>query len=67
MPEMEGDELARRFAALHPDVPVLFMSGYAEERPALGPRRRFLAKPFTMGALIGTVDALVGRRPPRFA
>lgn len=30
MPEMDGIELARRLARLHPTLPLLFMSGHAD-------------------------------------
>ncbi|MBL8933292.1 MAG: response regulator [Archangium sp.] len=30
MPEMDGVELARRLARLHPTLPILFMSGHAD-------------------------------------
>jgi CheY-like chemotaxis protein len=67
MPEMDGLELADLLQARHPHLPVLFMSGYADEQPRLGPGRRFLAKPFTVQVLIHTVDTLLQRRPVRFA
>ncbi|MDP2341830.1 MAG: response regulator [Deltaproteobacteria bacterium] len=31
MPEMSGPELARRCAALYPDLPVLFITGYTDD------------------------------------
>jgi len=65
MPEMGGAELAEQVASLRPDLPVLFMSGYAddpvvrtlERSPAL-----FLAKPFTATALAEKVRTALDRR-----
>jgi two-component system cell cycle sensor histidine kinase/response regulator CckA len=55
MPEMSGQELADRVAALHPRIKLLLMSGYAgEQLRARGSRHRepaFLHKPFTSDAL----------------
>jgi two-component system, cell cycle sensor histidine kinase and response regulator CckA len=62
MPGMDGNELAAMFELQRPGTPVLFMSGYTEERPSLGPTRRFIAKPFTMEALITNVDRLLRGR-----
>lgn len=54
LPEISGRELADRVRERMPDLPVLFISGHAdEEDPSL------LAKPFTPGQLLGRVrDAL---------
>ncbi len=53
MPEMGGDELAERLRKLRPDLPILYVSGYALDRMV---RRRpgdgFLSKPFTNEDLI---------------
>ena len=50
MPQMGGFELAEKLAPLHPELVVLFMSGYAEvlvSDQALGhARERFMSKPF---------------------
>jgi two-component system, cell cycle sensor histidine kinase and response regulator CckA len=55
MPEMNGQELARRVRLLLPDLPVLFLTGYAEglfaERSALGPNDAYLDKPFSRTGL----------------
>ncbi len=73
MPQMGGRELALTLRKDHPDLPVLFMSGYPEE---LGERERlpdvrFLAKPFTAAALLAAIaaaaDCAAGRRRPRTA
>jgi CheY-like chemotaxis protein len=55
MPEMGGPELARRLAPLHPEMRVVYMSGYTDD--ALGRRgvlergTRLLHKPFTQDGL----------------
>jgi nitrogen-specific signal transduction histidine kinase/CheY-like chemotaxis protein len=55
MPEMSGLELAEALLHEHPDLPILIMSGYAEDAVALGGRLaanvRFVEKPFTVRAL----------------
>jgi len=51
MPGMDGVTLADRLRAGHPELQVLFMSGYAHDvvlqHDALEPVRHFLQKPFT--------------------
>ncbi len=60
MPGLDGRELARRLRAERPSLPVVLMSGYPSES-ATAADLRFLAKPFTAGALLHTVrDALDG-------
>lgn len=65
MPGRSGVALAQRMVELRPDVPVLFVSGFAED-PVLhraGHRAPFLPKPFSPEALLGAVrDALDGAR-----
>jgi len=55
MPTMSGVELAGELAKLHPGLPVLFMSGYAqtavEQHGLVDVARRLLPKPFTAHAL----------------
>ncbi|HEV7204083.1 MAG TPA: response regulator [Jatrophihabitans sp.] len=60
MSEMSGRELADRARANRPDLPVLFMSGYAGDvlDPASEAARELLLKPFTRTALLEAV----GRR-----
>jgi two-component system cell cycle sensor histidine kinase/response regulator CckA len=56
MPRMSGPAFARVLAATHPDLPILFMSGYTadetmrEDIAALG--HPFLAKPYTTEDLL---------------
>jgi signal transduction histidine kinase/CheY-like chemotaxis protein len=55
MPGMRGVELAGHLTKLHPRMPVLFMSGYAqaavEQHGLVDVARRLVAKPFTAHAL----------------
>jgi two-component system, cell cycle sensor histidine kinase and response regulator CckA len=51
MPGMSGAELAKRIAPAHPDMKVLFMSGYTDDsivrHEVLESEMAFLQKPFT--------------------
>ncbi|WCT74886.1 response regulator [Sphingomonas naphthae] len=54
MPTMDGPTLVRHARARHPDIPVLFMSGYAEEQLRRSidiDRVNFLPKPFSVQQL----------------
>jgi CheY-like chemotaxis protein len=57
MPELGGRELAARLRVERPTLPVVFLSGYAEEGPevASAPGQAFVEKPFAPEALL---DAL---------
>lgn len=62
MPGIDGVELARRARIRHPGLPVLLISGYADEqaRAAVpGMQVGFLEKPFTMKRLEQAVQALL--------
>jgi two-component system cell cycle sensor histidine kinase/response regulator CckA len=65
MPEMDGPSLLKELRAAHPDIKVIFMSGYAEEAFARnlpeGADFGFLPKPFTLKQLIETVKTTLGR------
>ncbi len=65
MPEMDGPTLLRELRAAHPDIKVIFMSGYAEEAFAKnlpeGANFGFLPKPFTLKQLIEAVKKHMGR------
>jgi PAS domain S-box-containing protein len=66
MPELGGRELGSRLAALRPDLPILFMSGYTGddviERGLLEPGVPFQQKPFTAEGLGRTVREMLDRR-----
>ncbi|HEX5645168.1 MAG TPA: response regulator, partial [Erythrobacter sp.] len=66
MPGMDGPTMARGIRQIEPDLPVLFMSGYAEEhlRNEIDiPNMHFLAKPFSVQEIsdkvAGVMRALV--------
>jgi signal transduction histidine kinase/ActR/RegA family two-component response regulator len=65
MPHVNGRQLADAVLARFPDVPVLFMSGYAGEdviRRGLMPEHAaFLQKPFTREDLIQALEAVLAR------
>jgi len=55
MPGMSGDDMSKILLAKHPNLPVLYMSGYTDEaivqHGVLEPGLNFLQKPFSPGAL----------------
>ncbi|MEV4283378.1 hybrid sensor histidine kinase/response regulator [Actinoplanes xinjiangensis] len=59
MPGMDGNELAEHLHLRNPDLPVLFMSGYAApimtEQGLLKPGARVLSKPFRNDELIAAI------------
>jgi two-component system, cell cycle sensor histidine kinase and response regulator CckA len=77
MPYMTGDELARQMRRRHPDLKVLYVTGYAHrlfaEKHVLREGEAFLEKPVAPQALLEAVNVLLygtvsggqyGRRPP---
>ena len=65
MPTMDGPTTVRAARKRHPALPILFISGYAEEqlRKSIDiPNVSFLAKPFSVQELAETVrDVLAGK------
>jgi len=61
MPGMDGFELVRRARESHPDLRVLFMSGYSREYRLDPERDEFVAKPFRPRELLGCVYEILGR------
>jgi PAS domain S-box-containing protein len=61
MPELTGDELARRARLQRPDLKVLFTSGYTPDEAAIAQRLsdggRVLPKPFGIATLATTIRA----------
>ena len=66
MPGVNGRELAEQLRTAHPDLPILFMSGYpgAEiERRGLNViHASFIQKPFTPDAMVTAVNAALSQR-----
>jgi two-component system, cell cycle sensor histidine kinase and response regulator CckA len=66
MPELNGPELARAVLTLHPDIGLVFMSGYPEAMQGVGPDEFdgacFLSKPFSPQQLVALVRDCVERR-----
>lgn len=63
MPSMTGDELSRRIRTETPDLPVLYLTGFADrlfaERQLLWDGEAFLEKPFTPTGLTEAVNLLL--------
>jgi two-component system, cell cycle sensor histidine kinase and response regulator CckA len=68
MPQMTGPELAQRLMLSHPDLKVLYISGYTSEalleRNVTAPGTAFLQKPFTPAALARAVREVLDTAPP---
>jgi CheY-like chemotaxis protein len=66
MPNMNGDELARRLRVTEPDLPVLYLTGFSDrlfaDRMQLWKNEAFLDKPCTVKGLLEAVS-LVSRQP----
>jgi PAS domain S-box-containing protein len=61
MPGMNGVELAKELRASHPDLGVVFMSGYAEGAPQgfTGPRIASVAKPFSSSEISAVLRGVI--------
>ncbi|MGH9354713.1 MAG: PAS domain S-box protein, partial [Terriglobia bacterium] len=63
MPQMNGRELARRIASLHPETKVLYMTGYAGNKigdaEVLDENARFIQKPFSADALADKIRTIL--------
>jgi CheY-like chemotaxis protein len=62
MPGIDGWELARRAKAVRPDLKVLYIAGYAGERPpADAPAGPLLRKPWRGDEFYRCIEELIGR------
>ena len=63
MPGMDGPSMVRKVRDKHPDMKVIFISGYTEDslrkRMEVAGDVHFLAKPFTLQQLAGKVKAIM--------
>jgi two-component system cell cycle sensor histidine kinase/response regulator CckA len=66
MPNMDGPTMARELKTILPGVPIIFVSGYAEDAFAknLDPDQEFhfLPKPFSLKQLAAAVKDVMGKR-----
>jgi two-component system cell cycle sensor histidine kinase/response regulator CckA len=70
MPVMDGPAMAKAVRKLLPDLPVLFMSGYAEEqlrREIDIVNMHFIPKPFSVSQIAGKVAEVLARDAARRA
>ncbi len=63
MPDMHGDELARRLLRLEPDLKVLYFTGYSDhlfaEKTTLWENEAFIEKPVTVKGLVEAVSFML--------
>lgn len=59
LPGLSGAEAANLFQAHHPDLKILFTSGYARSEASLAPGAPFLRKPFDIPELVRAVEEAV--------
>jgi len=64
MPEMDGPTLAKKILETHPDLPIIFVSGYTEDRfkDQIGDNAYFLPKPFTLQQLAEKVKEVLAKK-----
>lgn len=66
MPQMSGPDLARMVRDRHPDVEIVYMSGFSADLIArqgrLDPDIEFIGKPFTLVELTSRLRAVLDRR-----
>jgi FixJ family two-component response regulator len=65
LPKRDGFDLAAEMAALRPQTPVLFLTGYARQDPSMLKALRLsgsdcLFKPFSQQQLLTSVDRALG-------
>src|SRR3546814_5471614 len=64
MPDMTGPEMAAMLRHSHPDIPVLFVTGFAGDidDAAMFAGCEVLRKPYTMSALSAAIDHALAER-----
>lgn len=69
MPGMSGSVLVERLLRKHPDLKVLFMSGYTDDavvyQGVLASGMPFIQKPFTLGVIAEKVRVVLREHPIR--
>lgn len=63
MPEMDGPTMAKEVLKTHPKMPIIFVSGYTEDRfkEEIGDNAHFLPKPFTLQQLASSVKDVLNK------
>lgn len=56
MPELDGIALAKRLRELHPDLPIVFMTGWSNQASKTRPFGPLLTKPFTSAQVLNMLD-----------
>ena len=66
MPGMDGPTMAKKVRDMNPDLKIIFISGYTEDRlkDHMGANIYFLPKPFTLKQLAEKVKEALGVRFP---
>jgi len=64
MPEVQGPEVARLALAKHPELRILFMTGYVAESGDAISRQHVLSKPFTVTELAHKVEEVLRAPEP---
>jgi CheY-like chemotaxis protein len=59
---MDGWGLAEAARALHPDLPVIYATGFTAEGPRLVPKSVFLQKPYRPSAVLSVIEKLTGEQ-----
>ncbi len=59
MPEANGWEVARVYRQRFPDLPVVYVTGYAEQMQPV-PGGVVISKPYRMAQLADLLNALIG-------
>ena len=64
MPEMDGPTMAKEVMKIYPDMPIIFVSGYTEDRfkEEIGDNAHFLPKPFTLQQLASRVKEVLNKK-----
>ena len=69
MPALTGIELAHAVKAVYPDLPILLMTGYAEQKEAAESLVRVIhgvvEKPFTLADIRRAIGDVLASYPPR--
>ncbi|TET92815.1 MAG: response regulator, partial [Desulfobacteraceae bacterium] len=68
MPKMTGDELAKKFMAIRPNIPIILCTGFSErineeKAKAIG-IRKFIMKPIVMREMAEAIRQVLAEKVP---